>query len=254
MDIHERKQKILELITNEGKVRVNELSELFGISDVTIRMDLADLEQKGMLSRIHGGAVSSYKPYYNMSLAQRASANEAEKKAIAAYVRTMIHDSDTIMMNAGSTTLFVLRELAGLKDIKIVTNSVSIALEAGGNPNFHVVLLGGSVNTEYQFTYGDDALRQLSGYYADKLILSVDGVDAVRGLSTYYHQEAEICRGMLSRSGIQIVAADYTKLDRVAFAQIAPISAVDDIVTNAKADRETVTKFKKAKANLTLID
>lgn len=82
MDIHERKQKILELITNEGKVRVNELSELFGISDVTIRMDLADLEQKGMLSRIHGGAVSSYKPYYNMSLAQRASANEAEKKPL----------------------------------------------------------------------------------------------------------------------------------------------------------------------------
>ena len=254
MDIHERKQKILELITNEGKVRVNELSELFGISDVTIRMDLADLEQKGMLSRIHGGAVSSYKPYYNMSLAQRASANEAEKKAIAAYVRTMIHDSDTIMMNAGSTTLFVPRALAGLQDIKIVTNSVSIALEAGGNPNFHVVLLGGSVNTEYQFTYGDDALRQLSGYYADKLILSVDGIDAVRGLSTYYHQEAEIWRGVLNHSAIQVVAVDYTKLDRVAFAQIAPISAVDDIVTNAKADRETVTKFKKAKANLTLID
>lgn len=189
-----------------------------------------------------------------MSLAQRASANEAEKKAIAAYIRTMVNDSDTIMMNAGSTTLFVLRELADLKDIKIVTNSVSIALEAGGNPNFHVVLLGGSVNTEYQFTYGDDALRQLSGYYADKLILSVDGIDAAAGLSTYYHQETEICRTMLSHSGLQLVAADYTKLNRVAFAQIAPFSAVDDIITNAKAPRETVEKLKKAKANIVLVD
>ncbi len=254
MDIYERKQKILELLDRDGKVKVNELSERFGISDVTIRMDLADLEKKGMLSRIHGGAISSYKSYYNMSLAQRASANETEKKAIAAYVRTMVSDSDTIMMNAGSTTLFVLRELAAFKDIKIVTNSVSIALEAGGNPNFHVVLLGGSVNTEYQFTYGDDALRQLSSYYADKLILSVDGIDAVGGLSTYYHQETEICRTMLAHSGLQLVAADYTKLDRVAFAQIAPLSAVDDIITNAKAPEESLNKLKKAKANIILVD
>jgi DeoR/GlpR family transcriptional regulator of sugar metabolism len=256
MEVHidKRKEKILEMLGRDGKVRVSELSRLFRISEVTIRMDLADLEKKGLLSRIHGGAVSSYKPYYNMSLTQRASANEAEKKSIASYIQTMISDSDTIMMNAGSTTLLVLRELFGFKDIRIVTNSISIALEAAGNPNFHVVLLGGSVNTEYQFTYGDDALRQLSDYHADKLILSVDGIDADNGLSTYYHQEAEICRMMLQRSGVQIVAADYTKVDRVAFTHIAPVSAVDDIVTNSKISKEAGTKLQKAKANLILAD
>ena len=116
------------------------------------------------------------------------------------------------------------------------------------------MLLGGSVNTKYQFTYGDDALRQLASYRVDKLILSVDGVDAASGLSTYYEQEAEICRSMIEHATIQIVAADYSKFDRVAFSQIAPLSAVSDIVTNAKIAKETVNKLKKAKPNLILVD
>jgi len=90
--IDERKQKILELLTREGRVKVSELSRLFNISEVTVRMDLADLEKKGLLSRVHGGAVSSYRPYYNMSMSQRSSANEAEKKAIAAYSQGTVHD------------------------------------------------------------------------------------------------------------------------------------------------------------------
>jgi len=256
LDIHidERKEKILAMLTREGKVKVSELSRLFNISEVTVRMDLADLEQKGLLSRVHGGAVSSYRPYYNMSMSQRSSANEAEKKAIAAYIQGTVHDSDTIMMNAGSTTLFVLRMLAQHKDIKIVTNSIAIALEASNNRNFHVVLLGGSVNTKYQFTYGTDALRQLSTYHADKLIISVDGVDAEAGLSTYYQQEAEICRTMMQRADVRIVAADYTKMGRVAFAQIASVDAVDDIITNAKIDAEIENTLKKAQANLIFAD
>ena len=86
MDIFERKQKILEILNRDGKVRVNELSALFDISDVTIRMDLADLEAKGLLSRVHGGAVSSYKTYYNMDMQQRLTANQTHKQAIATKI------------------------------------------------------------------------------------------------------------------------------------------------------------------------
>ena len=86
MDIFERKQKILEILNRDGKVRVNELSALFDISDVTIRMDLADLEAKGLLSWVHGGAVSSYKTYYNMNMQQRLTANQDQKQAIAKHI------------------------------------------------------------------------------------------------------------------------------------------------------------------------
>ncbi|MBQ8816609.1 MAG: DeoR/GlpR transcriptional regulator [Lachnospiraceae bacterium] len=232
MDIFERKQKILEILNREGKVRVNELSALFDISDVTIRMDLADLEAKGMLSRVHGGAVSSYKTYYNMDMQQRLSANQPQKQAIARKIVDMIDDNDTIMLNAGTTTLTLFRMLPPKINLCIVTNSIAIALEAGSNPNFNVVLLGGFTNAKHQFTYGDDAITQLEKYHADKLILSVDGISLDNGLTTFYSQEVELARMMLSRAATKIIAADSTKLGRTAFAKISDVSAADYIITN----------------------
>ncbi|MBO5348001.1 MAG: DeoR/GlpR transcriptional regulator [Lachnospiraceae bacterium] len=231
MDIFERKQKILEILNREGKVRVNELSALFEISDVTIRMDLADLEAKGLLSRVHGGAVSSYKTYYNMDMQQRLSANQPQKQAIAQKIVDMIDENDTIMLNAGTTTLTLFRMIPPKINLCIVTNSIAIALEAGSNPNFNVVLLGGFTNAKHQFTYGDDAITQLEKYHADKLILSVDGISQDNGLTTYYSQEVELARMMLSRAATKIIAADATKLGRTAFAKIADISAADYIIT-----------------------
>ncbi len=234
----QRRQQILELLSEKGKVRVTELAHLFRISEVTIRIDLADLESRGLLSRVHGGAVSSYKNYYSMNFNQRSGTNEAEKRAIAEYVASTIKDNDTIMMNAGTTTLFVLRALNARQNIHIVTNSVAIALEASDNPNFNVMLLGGLVNTKYQFTYGDDALRQLGTYHADKLILSVDGIHGQDGLTTYYNQEAEICRLMIRQASSVLVTADYTKIGRTALSSIAPIAVADCLITNNKANRD----------------
>lgn len=232
MDIFERKQKILEILSRDGKVRVNELSALFEISDVTIRMDLADLEAKGMLTRVHGGAVSSYKTYYNMDMQQRLSANQDQKKAIANKIVSMIEENDTIMLNAGTTTLTVFRMIPPKMNLSIVTNSIAIALEAGANSNFNVVLLGGSVNAKHQFVYGDDAIAQLEKYHADKLILSVDGITLENGLTTYYNQEVELDRVMMSRSATKIIAADSTKLGQTAFARISDISEADYVITN----------------------
>lgn len=251
MDIFERKQKILEILHRDGKVRVNELSALFDISDVTIRMDLADLEAKGMLSRVHGGAVSSYKTYYNMDMQQRLSANLEKKQAIATKVVSMIEERDTIMLNAGTTTLTVFRAIPPHLNLSIVTNSIAIALEAGTNPNFHVVLLGGSVDAKHQFIYGDDAATQLEKYHADKLILAVDGITLDNGLTTYYNQEVELDRIMLSRSATKIIAADSMKLGRTAFAKISDISEADYIVTNNDISTyEDVEELKMAVQNI----
>lgn len=232
MEAYERKEEILRLLQRDGKVRVGELGAMFDISEVTIRMDLADLEARGMLTRVHGGAVSSYKTYHNMSLQQRLSANIEYKKPIAEKAVEMIEENDTIMLNSGTTTLTVLRAIPKNMNLSIVTNSVAIALEAGENPNFNVVLLGGAINSKYQFVYGDDANTQLERYFADKLILSVDGITALNGFTTYYDREAEIDRIMLSRSATKIIAADFTKVGRTAFSKIAPVGEADYIITN----------------------
>lgn len=251
MDIFERKQKIMELLQRDGKVKVNELSALFDISDVTIRMDLADLEAKGLLSRVHGGAVSSYKTYYNMNMQQRMSTNLDQKQAIAKHIVEMIEENDTIMLNAGTTTLTVFRMIPSNMNLSIVTNSIAIALEAGANPNFNLVLLGGSVNAKHQFIYGDEAITQLEKYHADKLILSVDGITPTNGFTTFYNREVELDRIMLSHSATKIIAADSTKLGRTAFARISDITEADYIVTNAdETATEEIDQLKQIVQNI----
>ena len=111
MDLNKRKQTILDLLKKNGSVSVAELSKVLGTSEVTVRTYLTDLEAKGLLSRVHGGAISSYKPYYSMNLSQRLSTNQAEKLKIAKAVAKMVDDKDTIMLNSGTTTLLVFRSL-----------------------------------------------------------------------------------------------------------------------------------------------
>lgn len=231
MIVDDRRKKILELINKNGSVRVTELSCLLNISEVTIRTDLADMENKGLLTRVHGGAISSYKPYYSMNINQRISTNQAQKEIIAKKIADMIEDNDTIMLNSGSTTLLVFRSIPENLNLNIVTNSISIALEGATKPNFNIILLGGLINSKYQFTFGDDAIRQLKSYHADKFILSVDGIDSEHGFSTYYDKEVEIDRIMLEQSNINIVAADHSKFNRRAFTKIFDLCVCDYIIT-----------------------
>lgn len=254
MDIFERRQKILEILHQEGRVKVTKLSALFDISEVSIRMDLADLEAKGLLSRVHGGAVSSYKTYYNMDMQQRLSANQEQKQSIANHIVGMIEENDTIMLNAGTTTLTIFRMIPASMNLSIVTNSIAIALEAGANPNFNVVLLGGAVNSKHQFVYGEDAIAQLGKYHADKLILSVDGITLANGLTSFYNREVELDRIMLSHSATRIIAADSTKLGRTAFARISDIKEADYIVTNQdNSVLDEIEELKQETQNIILV-
>ena len=234
MTTEQRKQKILDLLKENDSVRVTNLARLFGVSEVTIRTYLEDMEKKGLLSRVHGGAVSSYKPYYSMNLTQRLEANQRAKVAIAERIASIIQPNDTVMLNAGTTTLLVFRRFPAAYNLTIVTNSISIALEASGNPNYNVILAGGSVNTKYQFTHGSDAIEQLRRYHADKLILSVDGISTEQGYTTYYNTEAPVAAAMLEQSDCCIVAADRSKFGHSALAKIADLSVADYVVTNER--------------------
>ena len=243
MTAEQRKQKILELLKENDSVRVTNLARMFDVSEVTIRSDLEDMEKKGLLSRVHGGAVSSYKPYYSMNLNQRLETNQTAKVEIAEAIASLIRPNDTVMLNAGTTTLLTFRKFPAEYTLNIVTNSISIALEASGNPNFNVILVGGSVNTKYQFTYGSDTVAQLRNYHADKLILSVDGIDA-GGFTTFYNKEAAVDLAMIEQSDACIVAADHTKFGRRAFAKISDLSVADYLVTNSDMTREQLEEFK----------
>lgn len=245
LSIDDRKNKILEMLNREGKVKVKNLSRLFCISEVTVRSDLTDMESSGVLERMHGGAISTCKAYCNMSIYDRMKTNEAEKRRIAIEVASMISNGDTIMINSGTTTLFTVQELKNVKNLTIVTNSLSIAQEVGHHTNLSVILLGGSFNPRYQFTYGDDTINQLKKYNADKLILSADGISSENGVTIYHHLEAEVNKQMIYRVNKTIVVADFSKVGRASFARVDTLDHIDYLITDRKSNQEEIDAIKE---------
>ena len=240
-----RHEEIIELIHSQGRVKVSDLSQKYNISEVSIRKDLEALEAQGHLSRIHGGAVGMNKLYLNMDLTERYKTNAASKREVAELAAKFIDDNDTIMMNAGTTLMYVLRALRGKKNISIVTNSVQNATEAALYPAFNVILLGGELDSKYQFTYGQDAIHQLTNYHATKCMLSVDGISAESGLTLYYSNEAELARKMIECSDKAIVVADSSKIGKNVFARITDVSKTDLLITNKSNNLEELAKLRK---------
>ena len=231
LSTEERRDDIISMLHENGKVKVAELSEKYGISEVSIRKDLEILESQGHLSRVHGGAVGLNKLYVNMDLNERFKTNAPAKKRLAELAASFIEDNDTIMMNAGTTLTYVLRAIRTKKNISIVTNSIQNATEAALYNTFNVILLGGELDSKYQFTYGEDAIRQLENYHATKCILSVDGICSQSGLSLYYANEASLAKKMIECSSKVIVTADASKIGKNVFARITDAKKTEILVT-----------------------
>ncbi len=241
----ERREEIIAIIQENGKVKVSELSERYGISEVSIRKDLELLEAEGHLSRVHGGAVGLNKLYVNMDLNERYKTNAIAKKKLADLAARFIEDNDTIMMNAGTTLTYVLRAIRNKKNITIVTNSVQNATEAALYSDFNVILLGGELDSKYQFTFGEDAISQLENYHANKCILSVDGISASAGLTLYYSNEASLVKKMIDSSGSVIITADSSKVGKNVFARITDASKTDILITTHTENKTELDLLRK---------
>ena len=113
-----------------------------------------------------------------------------------------------------------------------------------------MLLLGGQLNAQYSFTYGDDAIAQLKKYKADKLILSVDGIDADKGLTTYHAEETELIRLMIERARSTIVVADYSKVGHESFSYLGPIEDADYLVTNRNGNSDQLRKIAERKVEV----
>ncbi|MEN6593677.1 MAG: DeoR/GlpR family DNA-binding transcription regulator [Clostridiaceae bacterium] len=243
LKIDARRKQILEILRRDGQVRVSQLSELLGATVVTIRSDLDALEQDGYLERTQGGGIQTMKNYYNLEFQRRKQEHMEMKKAIAATAAGMVRDGDTLFINSGTTTYFTAVELKKRKNINVVTNSISVAIELGGLPTFRVILLGGDISAQYSFTYGEDVKEQISRYRADWAILSVDGICPGVGLTTYHAEESVIDRIMMDRSREAIIVADSTKLGRESFSRISDLRNVGVWITDRNADSQLVERI-----------
>ena len=183
--------------------------------------------------------------YYNREFLQRKRLNANIKKRIASAAAELIHDGDTILINSGTTVYFTAVELKQRKNLRIVTNSLTAAIELGSVPSFHVILLGGEINSRDSFTYGNDVLEQLKRYRANYAILSIDGVCAETGISTLHAEEVMVERMMMERANETIIIADSNKLEKEGFLYVCDTEEIDKLVTDQSADPSIIKKLKQ---------
>lgn len=240
-----RRNQIMNMLRQQGRVSVAALSEFFGTTTVTIRNDLSALEREGHLIRNQGGAVLVPQRTVESDSANLCDVkNAAEKQEIAAAVAKKIRDGDTLFINSGTTTLMVAQALKERSNLNIVTNSLAAAKLLGQIPTFRVLLLGGEINVQYDFTCGGDALNQLSKFQADWAILSVDGISARSGLTTHHAEEAIIDRVMIAEARNTWIVADHTKIGRAGFARISTELAGIGLITGS-ADEAALEELKQ---------
>jgi DeoR family transcriptional regulator, fructose operon transcriptional repressor len=231
----DRQKAIREMVHKQGIVRVNELSELFGVSVLTIRRDLDQLEQRGVLERTHGGAVLRQSMPVEPLYSQKEQFRREEKECIAREAASLIEDGDMVLINSGSTTQAVIHALTG-RSITIITNNIGAARVAD-TAAFNLIFTGGSYRTQSQSVTGDIGMLALGRVYANKAVIGVDGFSLSYGLTTPILQEAEMTRRMIEATvGTVIVVADSSKIGVVSNFKTADLRRIDYLVTDEGAE------------------
>jgi DeoR family galactitol utilization operon repressor len=224
----EREKEIIRLLAGNPGISVARMSELLNVSVVTIRSDLSDLEQKGVLLRTRGGAVPAYHP----NVLERQSLNVEAKSRIAQAAAAMVNDGDTIMIEAGTTTALVARHLLGKRYVNIVTNSTLILPFARTNPGIHLTVVGGEFRPASESMVGPLALAELERFHVRLAFVGTDGFSLEGGLTTHLVEGGEIVRRMAERSEIVVLVADCSKYGKIGFVRVLPVEGVHRLVTD----------------------
>ncbi len=249
-----RWQKIQELVNKDGKVKVNELAELLGVSTMTIRRDLQSMFDKGLIERTYGGAVLSKKSnLLQTPVLLRLQEHAEEKKAIALAVAQMIKRGETIYIAAGTTTYWLAKAIANRSDLTVVTNSLPVANLLIASENIEVIVVGGFLRRKEYSLVGHFAESMVHDLRMDKVIIGCGGVHPEYGITNEYPEEMMMDRAYMSTSNNVIVVADHTKIGRVTTSYTKPVTAVHRIVTSKLASMETVEQLRRQGVEVILV-
>lgn len=228
----ERRAKILDLLTEMGRISVSGISDMFSVSEVTARNDLGRLEEKGLLIRTRGGAIKHNRVGIDHSLNEKQSKNYSEKQQIGRRAVDFINNGDTIILDSGTTTMEIARNLDKFSDLTVITGALNIALYLSGWSNIKLIMPGGYLRHTSLSLVGSIAEQNLRNFYCDKMFLGVDGIDCHYGLFTPNVEEAHTNRVMIEISREVFVVTDSSKFLRRSFAFIAPIDQINTVITD----------------------
>jgi len=242
----DRRFIIVQELDQKGKVEISELSKKFGVSEVTIRNDLAQLETKNILVRARGGALKIDPVGVDYTIGEKDKINIKEKQLIGLKAAEFVNEGDTIMIDSGTTVMQLVRNLTNKQDLTVITNALNVVNHIYNNSNIQIIIPGGFLRKKSFSLIGTPAERNIKNYFCDKLFLGIDGLDADYGLSTPNVEEAHLNGTMIEMSKQVIVMADSSKIGKRSLAFICPVSTIDVLITDSgitdqqKADLENI--------------
>ena len=240
----ERQQQILKLIEQKNSVSVSELAKLLDVSDMTIRRDLRILSSRGLLERVHGGALSRRGRSYEPPFPSRVAEQVRQKELIGLSAAALVQEGDSVALDVGTTTLEIAKVLAKTPNLTVVTASLPIANILSLSPNLRLILTGGIVRNQELSLIGHIAERTYAEFRVDKAFVGVGGLHPEAGLSDYNLEDTLVKKVMIANADQVIVVADSSKLGETCFATIGPLSMVDTLVTDAAAPPEIVERLR----------
>lgn len=250
----QRREKILELIKEDGHAKVLQLAKIFKVTEVTIRQDLEKLEKEGFVEREHGGAYLKNvgAQVKNISLLNQDNLNE--KASIARKVLEFIHHGDTIILDSGSTTTEIARLLHGYKNLTVITNALNIALILGADPEINLVVTGGEFKAPTLSLTGQKAADFFDKLHVDKLFLATAGISLKSGLTYPSISDIVVKRAMIEAADEVYLVADSSKIGKNAFASLGALSLIDFLITDSKINERDKDLFNEQDIKLIIAE
>ena len=252
----ERQDDIARLVAEHGRVRVSELAARFGVSTVTIRKDLASLELDGRVLRTHGGALLPDRDRPEAAFDLRERLQQDEKVRIGAAAAALVHDGDSIVMDASTTGLAVaraIRQHGGWSGLTVITNGLRIATELAGTQGITVLMTGGRVRWQAMSVVGHLGDGLFDRINVQTAFMGAAGFALEPGLSDATDEEAQIKRSMVAAARRVIAIVDHTKWQRVAFATFCRTDELDAVLTDDRAPVEMVDALRARDIDVTLV-
>ncbi|HIC0010748.1 TPA: DeoR/GlpR family DNA-binding transcription regulator [Escherichia coli] len=248
MNSFERRNKIIQLVNEQGTVLVQDLAGVFAASEATIRADLRFLEQKGVVTRFHGGAAkimsgNSETETQEVGFKERFQLASAPKNRIAQAAVKMIHEGMTVILDSGSTTMLIAEGLMTAKNITVITNSLPAAFALSENKDITLVVCGGTVRHKTRSMHGSIAERSLQDINADLMFVGADGI-------TTFNEGYSVSGAMVTAANKVIAVLDSSKFNRRGFNQVLPIEKIDIIITDDAVSEVDKLALQKTRVKL----
>lgn len=251
---NQRREKILELLREDGSAKVINLSRMFKVSEVTIRQDLEKLESEGYIHREHGGAFLKNVEDHVKSFTLLNQDNLEKKKLIGRKAAELIQAGDSIILDSGSTTTEIAKNLIGRSGLTVITNALNIAMMLGAEPGIEVIVTGGEFKPPTLSLTGQKAASFFEDIHVDKLFLATAGISLRSGLTYPSLSDIVVKKAMIESTDVTYLVADSTKIGKNAFASLGALSLIDYIITDSFIDPSHLQLFRDNEIELIIAE